>query len=88
MKIKKIVSYNNKLLKLKLIQSKIYNKNYIINNIKIEDIQFRLKKAFYIIYKYHVLKKKILFVGTYWRASKNLKKVLKNTKHFLVPEIV
>ena len=87
MKIKKIVSHNNKLLKLKLIQSKVYNKNYNINNIKIEDIQFRLKKAFYIIYKYHVLKKRILFVGTPWRTSISLKKILKNTRHLLIPKI-
>ena len=88
MKIKKISKYQNKLLKLKLAQSKIYNKKHRINNIKIETIQSRLKKAFHIIYKYHVLKKKILFIGTPLRVSKNLKKILKNTKHFLIPETI
>ena len=36
MKIKKITKYKNKLIKLKLIQSKIYNKKYYINNIETE----------------------------------------------------
>ena len=38
MKVKKITKYQNKLLKLKLTQSKIYNKKHYINNTKIEDI--------------------------------------------------
>jgi ribosomal protein S2 len=83
MKIKKIAQYQNKLLKLKLSQSKIYNKKHYINNTKLEDIEYRLKKAFHIIYKYHVFKKKILFVGIPIRLNQ---KTLKNTGHFLIPE--
>jgi ribosomal protein S2 len=86
MKIRKIAQYQNKLLKFKLSQSKIYNKKHYINNIKLEDVEYRLKKAFHIIYKYHVFKKKILFVGTPIRLNPKIQKTLKNTKHFLIPE--
>lgn len=88
MKIKKITQYQNKLLKFKLSQSKIYNKNLHINNIKLEDIEYRLKKAFHIIYKFHILEKKILFVGTPIRLNPKIQKILKNTKHFLIPETI
>jgi len=63
MKIEKIKNIKNKILKLKLIQTKIYDKKQYLNNIKIEDIEFRLKKILYIIYKYHISNKKILFIG-------------------------
>jgi ribosomal protein S2 len=88
MKIKKINKYQNKLLKLKIIQSKMYNKKQYLNNINIEDIEYRLKKAFHVIYKYNILNKKILFVGTPLRMNKTLQKVLQKTKHFLMPESV
>jgi ribosomal protein S2 len=83
MKIKKIAQYQNKLLKFKLSQSKIYDRKLYINNLKFEDIEYRLKKAFHIIYKYHVFKKNILFVGTPIYLNP---KTLKNTKHFIIPE--
>jgi ribosomal protein S2 len=86
MKIKKIIKYQNKLLKLKLIKSKIFNKNHYLNNIKIEDIEYRLKKIFHIIFKYHVFNKRILFIGTPVNFDNNLYKALKDTKHFLIPE--
>lgn len=86
MKIKKITKYQNKLLKLKLTQSKIYNKKHYINNTKIEDIEYRLKKSIHIIYKYHVFKKRILFLGTPLQIIPQFKKVLINTKHFVIPE--
>lgn len=86
MKIKKITQHQNKLLKFKLSQSRIYNKKHYINNIKFEDIEYRLKKAFHIIYKYHVFNKKILFVGTPIRLNPIIQKTLKNSRHFLIPE--
>jgi ribosomal protein S2 len=84
MKIKKIIKYKNKLLKLKLIQTKIYNKKQYLNNIKLEDIEYRLKKIFYIIYKYHIFNKRILFVG----APLNITSQIKDTKHVLIPKSV
>ena len=45
MKIKNIIKYKNKLLKLKLIKTKIYKKKDHLTNTRIEDIEYRLKKA-------------------------------------------
>jgi len=85
MKINKIQSYNYKLLKLKLIKTKVYKKNHN-NFIKIENINNRLKKALHVIYKYHIHNKKILFIGTPIHLDMKFKKLLKNTKHILIPE--
>nr|UDP55451.1 ribosomal protein S2 [Schizostauron trachyderma] len=86
MKIKKLLNSQNKLLKFKIIKSKIYNKHHYINNIKIEDIEHRLKKSFHIIFKYHVLKKRILFIGTPNLINKDIQKFFKKTNHILIPE--
>ena len=88
MKIIKKTVYQNKLLKLKLIQTKIYNKKQYLNNIKIEDIEYRLKKIFYIIYKYHILNKRILFVGAPFNINDKITDLFKNTKHILLPRSV
>lgn len=86
MKIEKIInSKKNKLLKLKLIQTKIYDKKQYLNNIKIEDIEFRLKKILYIIYKYHIYNKRILFIGNLLNITFDIQKLLKNTKHLFIP---
>jgi ribosomal protein S2 len=86
MKIKNTIKNQNKLLKLKLIKTKIYKKNYIFTNLKIEDIEYRLKKGLQIIYKYHVSGKKILFVGSSSIIETTIKNLLKNTKHMFIPE--
>lgn len=64
MKIKKSVNNKNKLLKLKLIKTKIFIKKFTIDALKIEDIEHRLKKNLQVIYKYHLLQKKILFISS------------------------
>ena len=87
MKLNKINLYKNKILKLKLIQTKIYKKNYN-NFIKIEDISSRLKKALHIIYNYHINNKRIVFIGTPINISYKFKKLLKKTKHILIPESI
>ena len=84
---KKINLYKNKLIKLKLIQTRIYKKNYN-NFIKIEDISSRLKKALHIIYNYHMSNKRIVFIGTPLNVSYKFKKLLKTTKHILIPESI
>jgi hypothetical protein len=48
MKIKNIIKYKNKLLKLKLIKTKIYKKKDQLTNTRIEDIEYRLKKPCYL----------------------------------------
>jgi ribosomal protein S2 len=84
MKLNKIKVYKNKILRLKLIQTKIYKKNYN-NFIKIEDISSRLKKALHVIYSYHINNKRILFIGTPIQIASKFKKLLKNTKHVFIP---
>lgn len=87
MKLNKINLYKSKILKLKLIQTKIYKKNYN-NFIKIEDISSRLKKALHIIYNYHINNKRIVFIGTPINISYKFKKLLKKTKHIIIPESI
>lgn len=86
MKIKKIENNKYKLLKLKILQSKIIKKNHIINNITLETIESRLKKALQLIYLYHVNNKKILFVGNPLNINKEIIKILKNTNHVFIPK--
>lgn len=87
MKINKITKYQSKLVKLKLIKTKIYKKNDY-DFIKIEEIISRLKKALHIIYQYHVNNKRILFVGTPIHIEEKLKNLIKNTRHTYIPESV
>lgn len=87
MKINKITNYKYKLLKLKLIKTKIYKKNSN-NFIQIENIINKLKKALTIIYKYHINNKRILFVGSPIYIDPKLKNLIKNTKHRIIPESI
>jgi hypothetical protein len=50
MKIKNIIKYKNKLLKLKLIKTKIYKKKDQLTNTRIED-RVQAKKSLHVIYK-------------------------------------
>lgn len=84
MKIKNLTEHKNKLLKLKLLNTKIYKKNYALKNLKIEDIEHRLKKGLQIIYKYHVHNKRIVFISN--SPTVKLTNLLKNTKHLFMPE--
>lgn len=86
MKIRKLEQKNYKLLKFKLIESKIYKKNHFIENITLEDIEFRLKKILHLIYLYHISNKKILFIGNPLNINKNIKTVLSKTKHIFMPK--
>lgn len=88
MKIKKINKYQNKLLKLRLIKTKIYKNQHQFNSIQIEDIEYRLKKALHIIHKFHTNNKKILFIGIPIKIHKKLKQLLNNTKHIYIPESI
>jgi ribosomal protein S2 len=86
MKIKNIIKKQNKLFQLKLIQTKIYKKSdsFSIANLKIRDIEYRLKKGLQIIYTYHLYNKKILFIGNSSTIKIKLRELLKNTKHTFI----
>ena len=87
MKLNKINSYKSKLLKLKLIKTKIYKKNHN-NFIKIEDISSRLKKVLHIIYNYHINNKRIIFIGVPIGIISKLSMLLKKTSHTVLPNSV
>ena len=84
MKINNLTKNAIKLLRLKLIKTKIPKKNFITNYSKVENIEYRLKKVFQIIYKYHMNKKKILFLSSFF--IKKIKSILKNTSHTLLTQ--
>ena len=85
MKINKTIKHKHKLLRLKLIKTKIYKKNHN-NFVQIEDIINRLRKALHTIYKYHINNKQILFVGSPAYIDSKLKTFIKKTKHIIIPE--
>lgn len=88
MKLEKINLDSYKLLKIQLIKSKVYKKKHYFQALKLEDIKYRLKKALYVIYLYHMNNKRILFVGNPLKVNKSLNKILKNTKHLFIPKEV
>lgn len=77
-----------RLLKLKLLKTKVYKKKNCFISLKIEDIEYRLKKALHIIYKYHINNKRVLFVGTSSYTHQKLKQLVRNTKHVMIPESI
>jgi hypothetical protein len=53
----------------------------------VETVECRLKKGLKVIFKYHVSRKKIIFVGILSPAEEiAVKTLLKNTRHMFVPE--
>lgn len=81
MKIKK--TSKNKLIQLNILKSQLHKK-FQLNSIKgnVKQTEFYLKKAAQIIYRYHIVNKRILFLG----FPSNLQLLLKKTKHILIPE--
>lgn len=88
MKIKNINKLKYKLIKLEIIKSKIIS-NYL-NKFQFEtsltQFEIYLKKAFLIIFQYHINNKKILFIGIPKEISTNYIKSLKKTNHIILPE--
>nr|YP_005090338.1 ribosomal protein S2 [Phaeodactylum tricornutum]ADY18514.1 ribosomal protein S2 [Phaeodactylum tricornutum] len=72
-------------LGIKLLKTQAYRNTA---NLKIEDTEYRIKKALHVIYKYHKHNKRILFVGTPSNAHKEIKQLLKETKHVLISESI
>lgn len=87
MKIQNTTTKQSMLLKLKLFQTKTYLKKNMFTQLKVEDVECRLKKGLQVISKYHASGRKILFVGNLSPVEEVvLKKLLKKTKHMFVPE--
>lgn len=81
MKIKNIIKNQTKLIKIKLIKIKIFKKNFYFPRLKIENIEYQLKKILQIIYKYHITNQKILFLGSLLSFKENMHELLRGTIH-------
>jgi hypothetical protein len=90
MKIKnKLYDLNDyRLIKLKIIQTKIYKKQHHLENITLENIEYKLKETFRIIYQYHIENKKILFICNNLTLKNKFRKFLKNKKHTVITEYI
>jgi ribosomal protein S2 len=86
MKIETKINNNYKLLKFNIIKNKILKKIHFLKNIKLEDIEIRIKKALYLIYLYHINEKKILFVGNPLKINKELFNLFKKSQHIFIPK--
>ena len=86
MKSKKLTNLKLKFIKLELIKLKAINNFSKVSSMKQEIVEFILflRKAFAIVYKYHINKKKILFVDVSQRSQNKIKFLLKLTKHYLL----
>jgi ribosomal protein S2 len=88
MKITTLKKYKTKLLKLKLLKTKIYKDEKNLNYLLLKDMETRLKKVLYIIYKFHIANKKILFIGTPLKLDPQIKSLLNKKKHNFIPESI
>jgi len=82
MKIKSKTKNQNSFIKLKLLQTKSYKKKYFFENLKIEDVLYRLIKSFKILTKYNFLNKKIVFLNNHLIINIKFRHFLKKTNHF------
>jgi len=88
MKVTTLKKYKTKLLKLKLLKTKIYKDEKNLSYLLLKDMETRLKKILYIIYRFHVANKKILFIGTPMKLDPQIKSLLKRKKHNFIPESI
>lgn len=85
MKINKLTTKSNKLLKVNIIKTKAYKKFHLLQDLFVEDIEHRLKKALKVIHSFDRNNKKIVFVGSSIDLANKLNIFFKNTKHLAVP---
>lgn len=88
MKIKILNTYKTKLLKLKLLTTKVFKNKKNINYLFFKNVEIKIKKMLCILYNFQLANKKILFVGTELRLNSKVKKLLKNKKHNFLPKSV
>lgn len=83
MKINKVKIKKNKLFKLFLVKFRLYISSNFINVYSyIDQLEFKIKQFFKIIYKYHCSKKTILFIGFSDKLILKYNKILKFTNHY------
>lgn len=77
--------------KLRLISNQLLKTRFYYNNskdININSSILSLKTALKIIFEYHNKNKKILFVGTPFKNTKQVNQLFKTTQHTVIPESV
>ena len=87
MKIKKIIPWKHKpkFLKIKLLKAQTYKNKHNFKHLKIENIEYKLKKILHVIYQFHINNKIILFIGVPTNLYKQMTQLLKGTKHIAIP---
>ena len=88
MKISTLQKYNTKLLRLKLLKTKIYRTEKNLDYLLLKNMETRLKKVLHVIYRFHVANKRILFIGTPLKLNNYIKQLLKGKKHSFIPESI
>jgi ribosomal protein S2 len=77
---------NSKIFNLKLINSRLIHQTLEKNNTEILlALASRIKRALKIIQKYHISKKRILFIGNPFYINAQLTKILKKSRHAFIP---
>ena len=77
---------NFKLLNLKLVNSSLIIKSLKKNTLDLLSTVSQIKKVLKILYRYHISKKRIIFIGNPVYVNKQLVTMLKKTKHLFVPQ--
>lgn len=75
-----------KLLKIKLLKTRIYTCKNNFNYSHVNTMESKLKKIFHIIYKFHISGKKILFLGTHTTLKNKIKHFFNNKQHSFIPQ--
>jgi len=85
MKVNKVKIKKNIFFKLLIVKIRLYLKNNTIDvSFFIEQIVFKIKQIFKIIYKYHCCKKTILFIGFSDKLMINYNNFLRFTNHYYI----
>jgi hypothetical protein len=86
MKLSFLKQSKKKLLKIKLLKTKIYTCKNNFNYSHLNSVESKLKKIFHIIYKFHISGKKILFLGTSATLNNKIKHFFNNKQHTFIPQ--
>ena len=88
MKLAVLHKYKTKLLKLKLLKTKLHKSQKNFDYLLLKDMETRLKKILHVVYRFHAANKKILFIGMPIKLNNQIKQMLKGKKHSFVPESI
>jgi hypothetical protein len=91
MKLKNIRIKKYKLMRLYLAKYEVYKKEKVTSplfNSVLDRLEINLKKVLFLIYQYHILNKKILFIGLPYSNDTKIINVLLASKHIFVPRSI